>query len=249
VLNFSAVPRDRLIGRLLRLPLKILPRSAVVRIIQGRLKGLRWVLGAGTHGCWIGSYELHKQQRFAAELKEGQVVYDIGANVGFYSLLAAKCVGSTGRVFAFEPLPENLSYLRRHVALNGLANATVCPVAVSDVAGVLHFTPGKNRSTGHLDVAGDLEVKALSLDDFVIVEKNPHPQIIKIDVEGAEVRVLRGAQRVLETHRPLIFLATHGVTVHRECCQLLRAIGYRLQSIDGEAVEDTDELMCLPPIL
>ncbi len=246
MLNFSGLSRDGALGRLARLPLAFIPRSTVLRILQGRLKGLRWVVGAGTHGCWLGSYEFPKQQRFAAELKKGQVVYDVGANVGFYSLLAACCVGSSGRVFAFEPVPENLVYLRRHVALNALAQVMVHPFAVSDAAVSLRFTRGENRSTGHLTIDGDLEVRGITLDDFVFSGGNPPPHIIKIDVEGAELAVLRGAQRVLETHRPLLFLATHGLALHRDCCDLLRASGYQLESVTGGAVEQTDELLCRP---
>jgi len=246
MLNFSGLSRDGIVGRIARLPLALIPRAAVVRIIQGPIKGSRWVVGAGTHGCWLGSYELSKQHRFTAELRPGWVIYDVGANVGFYSLLAARCVGPSGRVFAFEPVPENLAYLRRHVALNALAQVTVYPIAVSDTCAHLRFTRGANRSTGHLDNSGDLEVKTVTLDNFVFGQGNPPPQIMKVDVEGAEIRVLCGAQRILEIHRPLLFLATHGAVLHQKCCAWLRSAGYRLEGVSGEAMEDTDELVCLP---
>jgi FkbM family methyltransferase len=246
VLNFSGLSRHQFVGWALRAPLKLIPRSAVVPIMQGRLRGLRWIVGAGNHGCWLGSYELAMQRRFASELTDGQVVYDVGANVGFYSLLAARCVGATGFVFAFEPLPENLGYLRRHVALNALAQIAVEPVAVCEVTTILQFTRGDNSSTGRLDAGGDLNVKALALDDFVFGEGHPPPHLVKIDVEGAEVRVLQGARRLLESRRPLLVLATHGARRYQECCSLLSDVGYRWEGIDGEAGAGASELFCRP---
>ena len=118
MLNFSGIPRGGVIGRLLRLPLTVIPPSTVVRILQGRLRGCRWIVGAETHGCWLGSYELAKQRQFGDAIKESNIVYDIGANVGFYSLLASRCIGSMGQVHAFEPLPENLVFLEKHIRLN-----------------------------------------------------------------------------------------------------------------------------------
>jgi FkbM family methyltransferase len=246
VLNFSGLSRHRFVGWLLRVPLQLIPRTAVVPIVQGRLRGLRWVVGAGNHGCWLGSYEVAMQRRFASEVVAGQVVYDVGANVGFYSLLAARCVGATGRVFAFEPLPENLEYLKRHVTLNALDQIAIEPVAVCEVTTTLQFTRGNNSCTGRLDTVGDLKVKALALDDFVFDEGHPPPDLVKIDVEGAEVRVLQGARRLLEGRRPLLFLATHGAARYQECCTLLRDAGYRWEGIDGEAGAGATELLCRP---
>ena len=90
------------------------------------------MVGAGDHGCWLGWYERDKAKLLAAALITGSVFYDVGANVGFYSLLGAACVGFGGRVIAFEPVPENLVILQKHIAMNQLANVMVIPAAVSD---------------------------------------------------------------------------------------------------------------------
>jgi hypothetical protein len=111
MLNFSAIPRHAVAGRALRLPLRLIPRSLVVPILQGPLRGARWIVGSATHGCWLGCYERAKQQGFVRILAPGQVVYDLGANVGFYTLLAARRVGPTGEVHAFEPGAENLEFV------------------------------------------------------------------------------------------------------------------------------------------
>jgi len=182
---------------------------------------------------------------FASRISQGAVIYDVGANVGFYTFLAAAKAGKVGTVYAFEPLAENLSFLWQHIRLNQLCNVAVYPAAVSDVAGKLRFSRGGSRYSGHLNDQGEIEVAAVTLDQFVFEEGNPPPSLIKIDVEGDEGRVLRGTRRLLCTTHPVIFLATHGKQVHQECCDLLTSAGYRLEGITGEPADGTDELLCV----
>ena len=247
MLNFSNISRASAVGRLLRLPLALIPKGMVIRVLQGRLRGYRWVATASTHGCWLGSYELPKQQRFASCLSAAGIAYDVGANVGFYTLLASACVGSKGKVFAFEPLPENISLLEQHVRLNHRSNVEIHSFAVSDRSGKLRFQRGAFCETGRLSDEGDLEVTAVSLDDFIYGSGNPAPHLVKIDTEGAELQVLRGACRLLQLTPPIIFLATHSQCLHAACCELLVAAGYRLEGVDGRLVEVNDELICYPP--
>src|SRR6266436_706615 len=131
-INLSAIPSSRWFGRVLRWPLQWIPQDAVVPILQGPCAGMRWIVGSSTHGCWLGSYEYEKRKLFEELVGPGDVVYDIGAHVGFYTLLASVLVGHTGRVVAFEPSPRNLAYLRRHLAMNRLNNVTVVEGAVYD---------------------------------------------------------------------------------------------------------------------
>ncbi len=136
------------------MPLRLVPSSAVLPILQGRLRGKRWIVGSHTHGCWLGSYEFLKQKRFAQTVRDGMVVYDIGAHVGFYTLLAAECVGAKGEVVAFEPLPRNLRLLRQHLALNGYANVSVIEAAVADASGTATFVASQSHSEGRLGLGG-----------------------------------------------------------------------------------------------
>ena len=124
---------------------------------------MKWITGSGVHGYWLGIYENEKQRKFCQCVKTGGVVYDIGANVGFYTLLASVLVGETGRVVAFEPLLANLDYLGRHLALNNIRNTQVIEAAVSDENGRAMFSEVSERSSGHLDYTGKLEVRQLSL--------------------------------------------------------------------------------------
>ncbi len=245
-MNFSAIPRESLMGRLARLPLQLLPKGLRVPILQGKLRGAWWIVGSSTHGCWLGSYEYHKRRRFEEVVKPGDVVYDIGANVGFYTLLASRLVGPAGRVVAFEPEPRNLAYLRRHLLLNGAANVAVVEAAVSDREGTLAFLRTENRSTGRLDQGGDIAVKSVTLDGFLARGTERPPDVIKMDIEGGELAALTGATGILRG-RPTLFLATHGPELHRRSIDLLRATGYELEPLDGGQIEETSEVLGTSP--
>ncbi len=93
MINFSGISNSKLAGRAMRLPLQLIPDSAVVRILQGPLRGKRWIAGSSNHGCWLGSYEAAKQRKIIEFVRPGMVCWDVGANVGFYTLLFAELVG------------------------------------------------------------------------------------------------------------------------------------------------------------
>ena len=244
--DFSAISQERPFGRFLRLPLRLLPSWLVVPILQGPLRGQRWIVGAATHGCWLGSYELSKQKTMASLVRPGDVVYDLGANVGFYTLLASAGVGPTGQVHAFEPLPENVRFLQRHVQLNRLENVFVHECAVSDSGGLNRFAAAASRCQGRLSPRGELSVRTVKLDDFVFNDGHRLPHLIKIDVEGGEIRALCGARQVLAQGRSLVLLATHGPEAHSECCALLKSLDYRITALEGESPETSSELLARP---
>jgi FkbM family methyltransferase len=134
-------------------------------------------------------------------LRPGVVVADIGAHIGFLTFLMARLVGDTGRVYAFEPAPENVAYLTRNVASNGATNVVVVPVAAGANNG---NAPSRRRQRYGLPLPGNpfsrtrgtVEVEQVSVDDVV-----PFVDVAKIDVEGAEIEVLRGMGRLL-AHEP-----------------------------------------------
>jgi FkbM family methyltransferase len=248
ILNFTGISSGTLIGRLLRLPLRLVPDGLVVRIMQGPLKGKRWITGSGSHGMWLGSFEYEKQRAFAAAVSAGDVVFDVGAHVGFYTLLAAELVGPTGQVVAFEPVPRNLELLKRHLRLNGYTNVTVIPAAVSDRPGIAAFafdTRPERSFEGHIGANGQLQVPTVVLDELA-GGGLPIPRVLKMDIEGGEFAALTGARKLLAAHHPRIFLATHGPQVHRQCCDLLTDSGYTLCALDGRTMEETDEMVANP---
>lgn len=243
-MNFSAISSNSRLGIALRYPLNWIPRERVMPVLQGRLRGKRWIIGASNHGCWLGSYEYDKQKLFVRKVKKGDVVYDIGAHVGFYTLLASELVGPDGRVIAFEPLPWNLGYLHRHLALNSCENVTVFEAAVGDSTAFVRFEERASSAMGFVSSQGSLEVEMVSLDELVLNGMLPRPNIIKMDIEGGEYHALEGATRILTENHPTIFLATHSPELHQQCCKLLQQLGYRFDSITGLDFRATDEIIC-----
>jgi len=211
--------------------------------MQGRLKGKKWIAGSSNHGCWLGSYEYAKRITFEKTVTQGSVVFDIGANVGFYTLLASVLVGARGRVFAFEPFPANVVYLKEHLQLNNIDNVTVVEAAVSDKCGTAFFDEGPSSSMGHISANGRLRVRTVAIDELVARKELPVPDYIKMDIEGGEGLALSGAKATLAQFHPTIFLATHGSSIHQECCRLLQSLDYELQPIDGVDLQSSSEIL------
>ena len=244
MINFSAIRPDTLAGKIVRAPFRILPRELALPILQGPLRGKRWIVGSHLHGCWLGSYEFKMQRSMARELRRGSAFYDVGANAGFYSLLAAVLV-SPGPVYAFEPLPENAAYLRRHLALNRIRNVTLFELAISDRAGSACFSTEATRAMGKLEPGGNLCVQSSTLDILLDEGRLAPPEFIKMDIEGAEYRALQGARECFARHRPKLFLATHGRRVHDDCCTLLSSWNYEL-AYTSQPSEDRAEIFAWP---
>jgi FkbM family methyltransferase len=242
-MDFSSISSKKLLGQLLRLPLRLIPHGTKMPILQGKLKGKKWIVGASNHGYWLGSYEYKKRIIFEDTIRQGNTVLDIGAYVGFYTLLASILVGPTGKVYAFEPLPRNLEYLKTHLRLNNITNVEVIDAAVSDSFGTAYFKEGSNRSTGRIGDEGEMQVRTVSLDWLIENGEISIPDQIKIDVEGGELDVINGGRLLLERSRPTVFLATHGRVIHRRCCDLLSSLGYSFQAIDGKNLEQSKEIL------
>ena len=223
-------PSEALLARILRLPLSLIPSEAQVRILRGPLRGIKWIKGSGPNAFWFGTYEVARVRAFADMITQGAVVYDVGANVGIYSLLASLRAGPSGKVYAFEPLERNLQHLRRHIALNNLQNCTVFEEAVCNEEGTRRFsTAASDSCTARLSPDGEIRVPSTTLDTCIYGAKRLcPPDIIKIDVEGAELEVLEGAHRALAEFHPTIFLEIHGTQLHAECRAFLSKKGYQI---------------------
>ena len=205
---------------------------------NGPIKSYKWCLRAGGNYYPIGTYEAETIARVLETLRAGDVFYDLGANAGYFSLAAAKKVGNTGLAYAFEPMPKNLEYLEKHIAINGVKNVEIIPVAVADKEGAVRFTTGNNLSantykqdsTNYETDSGFIDVPTDTLDHLVYgPQKLRVPNYIKIDVEGAELDVLNGARRLLQEQRPQLLLSTHDRYVDgikEECFNVLKSVGY-----------------------
>lgn len=227
--------------------MRLLPKWAYP-VLFGPLRGCRFILGAFAGDCgganvYINRVEPEQTHRLMESLKEGQTYFDVGANAGYYTILSSRLVGSTGTVVAFEPSVRNVHYLYRHVCLNRAGNVTIFPGACGESISLELFSQGDNCATGHV---GDSDssthsdpVAVLSLDQFV-ERTGTVPEVVKIDVEGAEMDVLRGAENLLRTHRPILFLSTHSKSLREECLMFLSGIGYH-HGLDEKAVLKTSE--------
>ena len=224
-------------------------RCFSVPFVVGPLRGNWWQLASGGKiaRLLLGTYEPEQSGLFGQHIRPGDQVLDIGAAAGYYTLLSAKLVGTTGRVVSFEPDPNNLQFLRSHVSQNRLEQVTILPIALADETGTARFGGGTGTGTGRLCENGASQVAVRRLDD-VAAEMDLRPQHLKIDVEGAELAVLRGGEQTIKIHRPTIFLSTHnGIApgIHRHCCELLIEWGYRLSPITGESLDEASELLCV----
>ena len=160
---------------------------------------------AVTPGLRSGQYEPHLTSVFERYCKVGMTVVDVGANLGYYSLLAAKLVGPSGRVIALEPNSENCRLLLSSLRLGGITNVELIPVACDRTMGWAYYSTHVGSNGGLIDT-GDLlthpgvVVPTFRLDDIV---EGP-VGFLKMDVEGAEGRVVGGATQLIERDRPII---------------------------------------------
>ena len=150
---------------------------------------------------------------FVAECRPGDVVLDVGANIGITALRASAAVGSVGRVYAFEPDPINCRQFSRHVSLNGVTNVEIIELGLSDLPGSaqLEVVNAGNRGMNRIErtpseSANGALVRLTTVDDFVTGRSLERLNVIKADVEGFEGAVLRGAARTLSRFRPTLFL-------------------------------------------
>ncbi len=220
-------------------------RPAVKTVSIGA--GLRMCVDTGDeNGRWVYMHGLERRERitrqFVRLLRPGDHAIDVGANVGYFTLLAAHLVGPDGSVRAFEPSPTVFPRLQANLRLNPRLNVRALPVAVADRRGRATFYSAPPDRSGysslrHLgpDTAGAVTVETVALDD--LLTELPPTQLVKIDVAGAEWLVLQGMRRLLERDRPYLiceiddgFLRELGADADR-VCRFLRNSDYRLYRI------------------
>ncbi len=232
------------IGLLARLIRGLLNKAAPtgltqVKIAAGDLAGFTLLLDLQTEkDYWLGTYEPELQAALRALVKPGMVAYDVGANIGYVTLLLARAVGERGRVFAFEALPAHVERLRANVKLNGMESRVMIfsgavTSSESPVRFLVHGLDGMGKAEGSAgrradDYKSEITVPGISLDEFVYTNGNTPPQVIKMDIEGGEVLALPGMSRVLAEARPLMLLELHGQQSARLAWETLAAAGYEI---------------------
>ena len=185
-----------------------------------------------------GNYEPEVSGVFRRLLIPGMRVLDIGANIGFYSMLAASRVGEAGRVWAIEPNPHNVAFLLANRRLNGFQNLEIVQAAASDRWEVLQYFSAASNGITRPVTEGDPETSGDTVQAVpaaAILPKGERVDLVKIDVEGAEGKVLLGLEPVLRKYRPTIFseftpstMSTRSAMSGEEYLAFLHALDYDL---------------------
>lgn len=209
-------------------------------IQSGVGQGLRFCAKGGYPGYLLGTSEPEEQKILARSLALNDVFYDIGANIGFYSTLAARLVGKSGRVFAFEPFPESAQACLQNALSNGFDHVTVVEVAVGEENGLVRLELEKFSAGHRLGSGRGIEVPMVGIDSWRAEAGAPPPQLVMIDVEGAELSVLRGMLTTIENARPVIMVEVHwlGEAFLDFVRDSLVPVGYRATTYEGEPLPD-----------
>lgn len=203
-------------------------------------------IAVGRHILAVRAYEPHVTRHMMETLRPGMVFVDVGANIGYFTLLGAHLIGPLGKVIAFEPFQSNVKLLYLNAALNGYSQVAIHPFAVADRNGLLAYdnTASNGVISEPRPELGFLQsttlVPAVRLDD--LLGTADRIDAIKLDIEGAEYRALEGAARVLRTHRPHIYSefsppalsAVSGATAEAYLQRLLVDEGYCIDVLDRD---------------
>jgi FkbM family methyltransferase len=198
-------------------------------------------------------YETVSFAFFRRSVRRGYIVFDIGAHMGLFTVFTARLVGSKGRVFAFEPTPSTREVLQTVVRLNHVTRrVSIQDAAVSEASGtaIFHDTgdlvSNANSLVANKRAKNDLAVPTVSIDEFAQTN-DVRPNVLKIDAEGAEAAVLRGARHTFQTLRPVALLAIHPALLPSDGS--LQAIWELLEEYDMEVslLRTSDEDPDAPP--
>lgn len=163
----------------------------------------------------VGVYESYTFDSIRSRIQPGMTFIDVGANKGDYTLFTGHLIGESGKVIAVEPVPENIHWFNKSLAENDLENVTLVDAALSDENGHATFQLGERSGWGSVipgkdePEAGTIRVRTVTLDSLVPELELDRVDALKIDVEGGEVEVIRGAEETIDRFRPMIWLDIH----------------------------------------
>lgn len=182
-------------------------------------------------------------------IHEGDVFWDIGANIGYYTCLAAQRVGKSGSVIAFEPVPTTRDFLRQNIELNDFSNVTIMPVAIGEVDAIaaIHMNdPQMGEGTASLNAsatqAHKVDVQVRRLDN--LTEDLATPNIVKIDVEGVFWQLWRGASHFFSRQAPIVMAELKGEpfeTAHGKLGDAIAALGYTTYEINKHSIRRVED--------
>ena len=208
------------------------------RIQQGVGRGLRFNAGGSLAGFMLGTSAPGLQAAFQLFAQPKMTALDVGANVGFCSILLARLVGAHGNVVSFEPMASNARMIGRNAKANAYAHISVHELALGKVDGHVAFAVSENPNWGKLaslgapaKMSGEQSVRVVRLDSLIRERTVPPPDLIKIDVEGGETDVLEGAAETLRSARPILLIDLHGTNA--AVARILEEQGYDARVLGG----------------
>jgi FkbM family methyltransferase len=213
-------------------------------IQRGAGKGLRFNARGCNSGYLTGTSEPLEQELVLKYSFTGAVVYDLGANAGFYAVIAARAVGAAGQVYAFEPTPELAVRARNNAAINSLDNLCVVEAAISHQDGMIEFEIGASHVNNSIRNQNSqrnqraILVRSTRLDTFA-ADHRP-PDLLLIDIEGAEIEAIESGLETISRYRPAIMVEVHwlGRTFIDFCESALKPLGYEASTYNGEPLSD-----------
>jgi FkbM family methyltransferase len=222
-------------GIVLRRIVPLLPEQArefEIAVGRGHVT-VRWDEAIGRHIAREGSFEQAELEEALRVVARGDTVIDVGANIGMITVPLALAAHEGGLVVAFEPLPDNVRRLRANLERNTLSNVRVVEAAAGPMDGVATLHTARDAAFGSLDrvvkyrAASDIEVSLRSVDSVWRELGEPRVSLVKIDVEGTELDVLRGASALLKRDRPALLVEADPGERAAAVRQWLAGIGYR----------------------
>jgi FkbM family methyltransferase len=212
----------------------------------------------------FGVWEPMISDWIAGHVRPGDIVVDVGANVGYHTLLAASLVGPAGSVVSFEPEPSIVDHLRRNVAANGFSNVTIVPKAVGGEPGATTIFRSSSANSGESSTidrwngagAAGIEVERVRIGDEIAESRWSRIRLVKIDAEGDELAVLTGAAPVLEAmpggsavviEISPVYLAERGIS-GEQVVACLAALGFTGYAIEND-YDPRKHMLVRPPLL
>lgn len=216
---------------------------ATVRVMSGPARGQYLSLDLRREASyWLGTYDRSKIRHVLRYCRKGMTAYDCGAYLGYYTAVFAAAVGARGRVVVLEPDPNNFRRIALHATLNNWDRATILPVALGVEHSRVQFVLAVDSAQSHIrgSVVGrtptafsvperrdhEVEVECVSLDELVFERGYPAPDVIKLDLEGAEVDALRSCPRVASEVRPVFLAELHSPVAETVAADFVRRYDY-----------------------
>lgn len=212
---------------------------------------------------WVIYFGLNVEERQGLYplIKKGMHIFDIGTNIGETLLSFAELTGQDGKVYGFEPVEENYNKCVSNISLNAFNNIQVSKLALSDKSETLYFGAAVNRNSGGIFMTREKQdasysVQAMTLDDFMNVYQLSKADFIKIDVEGFEYNVLKGAAQTIKKCKPVLFIEIDERNLIRQSAspeivfELMKSYGYSVEKAGGESLSGKAEghydIVCKP---